>query len=318
MPTREWACWHVNALGHPPSVRPDGFAFDRCFTPGSFEVKLYTQSYARAMRQSRRDLDYAGEEVLVSTSREKHPVTVGHYDAWLFDLDGVVTDTASVHAAAWKEMFDGYLKVVSEREGGPFVPFEVDPDYYRYLDGKPRYEGVEAFLRSRGIVLRWGTPEDAPGTETVCGLGNRKNRGFNEVLRARGAEVFESSVALIGELRSRGARVAVVTSGKNGEAVLEATGILSLFDARVDGNVAAEKKLAGKPAPDTFEEAARMLGAPPERTVVVEDAISGVRAGRAGGFGLVVGVARGGEDPEILRGSGADVVVCDLAEINLV
>ena len=256
-------------------------------------------------------------ESLVSVSREKRPVSIGEYDAWLFDLDGVVTDTASVHAAAWKGMFDGYLEEVSEREGSPFVPFEVDPDYFRYVDGKPRYDGVDAFLRSRGIVLRWGTPEDAPSMETVCGLGNRKNTAFNEVLRTRGAEVFSSSVDLIRELRSRGARVAVVTSSKNGEAVLAATGLLDLFDVRVDGNVSAERKLAGKPAPDTFEEAARMLGAPPERAVVVADAISGVMAGRAGGFGLVVGVARG-EDPEVLRGSGADLVVRDLAELELV
>jgi HAD superfamily hydrolase (TIGR01509 family) len=197
------------------------------------------------------------------------------------------------------------------------VPFAVDPDYYEYVDGKPRYDGVDTFLRSRGIVLRWGTPEDAPSTETVCGLGNRKNRAFNEVLKTRGARVFESSVALIRELRSRGVRVAVVTSSRNAEAVLAATGILSLFDARVDGNVAMEKKLTGKPAPDTFEEGARMLGVPPERAVVVEDAISGVRAGRAGGFGLVVGVARG-EDLEVLLESGADLVVYDLAELNLV
>ncbi|HET7273461.1 MAG TPA: beta-phosphoglucomutase family hydrolase [Rubrobacter sp.] len=254
---------------------------------------------------------------MVSASRERFPVSVGQYDAWLFDLDGVVTDTASVHAAAWKGMFDGYLKEISDREGSPFVPFEVDPDYYRYVDGKPRYEGVDAFLRSRGILLRWGTPEDAPSIETVCGLGNRKNMAFNEVLRTQGAKVFASSVALIRELRSRGTRVAVVTSSKNGEAVLAATGLLNLFDVKVDGNVAAERKLAGKPAPDTFEEAARMLGARPERAVVVEDAISGVSAGRSGGFGLVVGVARG-EDAVTLRASGADIVVHDLVEISLV
>ncbi|HJQ29734.1 MAG TPA: beta-phosphoglucomutase family hydrolase [Rubrobacter sp.] len=244
-------------------------------------------------------------------------VSVGEYDAWLFDLDGVITNTASVHAAAWKEMFDGYLKEVSEREGIPFVHFEVDPDYYNYVDGKPRYEGVDAFLRSRGIALGWGTPDDPPSTETVCGLGNRKNAAFNEAVRTRGVEVFESSVVLVRELRSRGKGVAVVTSSKNGEAVLAAAGILSLFDARVDGNVAVERKLAGKPAPDTFEEAARMLDSPPERAVVVEDAISGVRAGRTGGFGLVVGVARG-EAPEVLQSSGADLVVHDLAELELV
>lgn len=146
----------------------------------------------------------ARKEILVSALAEKHPVFVDQYDAWLFDLDGIVTDTASVHAAAWKATFDGYLKAVSGREGCSFVPFEVDPDYYEYVDGKPHYDGVDTFLRSRGIILRWGTPDDGPSTETVCSLGNRKNTAFNEVLRAQGAEVFESSVALIRELRSRG------------------------------------------------------------------------------------------------------------------
>lgn len=257
----------------------------------------------------------SGPRKEVSASQEKHPVSVGEYDAWLFDLDGVVTDTARVHAAAWKAMFDEYLKVVSGLEG--MAPFEVDPDYYRYVDGKPRYDGVDAFLRSRGIVLQWGTPEDPPSMETVCGLGNRKNTVFNEALRTRGVDVFTSSVAVIHELRSRGKSVAVVTSSKNCESVLAAAGIVSLFDARVDGNVAVERELAGKPAPDTFREAARMLGACPERAVVVEDAVSGVRAGRTGGFGLVVGVARDGNTEDFLR-SGADLVVNDLADLKLV
>ena len=244
-------------------------------------------------------------------------VRPGEYSAWLFDLDGVITDTASVHAAAWKRTFDRYLREVAEREGKPFEPFEINPDYFRYVDGKPRYDGVDSFLRSRGITLEWGDPDDPPGRETVCGLGNSKNAMFNEVLRSRGVQVFGSSVALIRGLRSMGRRVAVVTSSKNCDAVLEAAGIQDLFDARVDGNVATEKKLAGKPAPETYEEAARMLGVPPERSVVIEDAISGVQAGRAGGFGLVIGVARG-DDPEILRESGADIVVRDLVELSLV
>jgi beta-phosphoglucomutase family hydrolase len=242
-----------------------------------------------------------------------HP---GEYSAWLFDLDGVITDTASVHAAAWKRTFDRYLREVAEREGKPFEPFEINPDYFRYVDGKPRYDGVDSFLRSRGITLEWGDPDDPPGRETVCGLGNSKNAMFNEVLRFRGVQVFGSSVALIRGLRSMGRRVAVVTSSKNCDAVLEAAGIQDLFDARVDGNVSTEKKLVGKPAPETYEEAARMLGVPPERAVVIEDAISGVQAGRAGGFGLVIGVARG-DDPEILRESGADIVVRDLVELSL-
>jgi trehalose 6-phosphate phosphatase len=242
-----------------------------------------------------------------------HP---GEYSAWLFDLDGVITDTASVHAGAWKRTFDRYLREVSEREGKPFEPFEINPDYFRYVDGKPRYDGVDSFLRSRGITLEWGDPDDPPGRETVCGIGNSKNAMFNEVLRSWGVQVFGSSVALIRGLRSMGRRVAVVTSSKNCDAVLEAAGIQDLFDARVDGNVSTEKKLAGKPAPETYEEAARMLGVPPERAVVIEDAISGVQAGRAGGFGLVIGVARG-DDPEVLRESGADIVVRDLVELSL-
>ncbi len=253
----------------------------------------------------------------MSLSQDRHSVSYGGYEAWLFDLDGVITDTASVHAAAWKRTFDEYLKAVSEREERPYEPFKIDPDYYRYVDGKPRYAGVEGFLRSRGIVLDWGDPNDPPSRETVCGIGNRKNALFNEVLGLRGVEVFESSVALVRELRTRGRRVAVVTSSKNCDAVLQAAGIQNIFEVRVDGNVAAAKGLAGKPSSATYEEAARMLGTDPEQAVVIEDAISGVQAGRSGGFGLVIGVARS-DDPEVLRRNGADIVVRDLAELILV
>jgi beta-phosphoglucomutase family hydrolase len=253
----------------------------------------------------------------VSISQERHLVSPDEYEAWLFDLDGVVTDTASVHAAAWKATFDEYLKEVSEREEKSCEPFEIDPDYYRYVDGKPRYAGVDSFLRSRGIIVVWGDPNDPPSRETVCGIGNRKNALFNEFLRLRGVEVFETSVALIQELRTRGRRVAVVTSSKNSDAVLQAAGLQNLFEVRVDGNVAAAKKLAGKPSSDTFEEATRMLGTLPEQAVVIEDAISGVQAGRTGGFGLVIGVARS-DDPEVLLQNGADIVVRDLAELGLV
>jgi HAD superfamily hydrolase (TIGR01509 family) len=185
------------------------------------------------------------------------------------------------------------------------------------VDGKPRYAGVDSFLRSRGIIVVWGDPDDPPSRETVCGIGNRKNALFNEVLRLRGVEVFETSVALIQELRTRGRRVAVVTSSKNSDAVLQAAGLQNLFEVRVDGNVAAAKKLAGKPSSDTYEEATRMLGTLPEQAVVIEDAISGVQAGRTGGFGLVIGVARS-DDPEVLLQNGADIVVRDLAELSLV
>jgi alpha,alpha-trehalase len=244
-------------------------------------------------------------------------VAADNYDAWLFDLDGIITDTASVHANAWKKMFDEYLEKVAKREGKPFEPFEIDSDYVSYVDGKPRYNGVDSFLRSRGIVLDWGQPLDPPDKETVCGLGNRKNDMFNEVLKGKGAEVFESSVNLIRALKAKGKPIAVVTSSKNCDAVLEVAGLTDLFDAKVDGNVAVERKLAGKPEPHTFEEAARMLGSTPARSVVFEDAISGVQAGKAGEFGLVVGVARH-DDTDALKTNGADIVVRDLAELQLI
>lgn len=252
----------------------------------------------------------------MDASQEDNAVSSDSYDAWLFDLDGVITDTAGVHAASWKKMFDEYLQEVAEKEDKPFEPFEIDPDYYRYVDGKPRYNGVDSFLRSRGIELDWGDPEDPPEQETVCGLGNRKNDMFNEVLRTDGVKVFGASVDLIKDLRDRGQRVAIVTSSKNCDVVLEAAGIADLFEAKVDGNVAAERGLAGKPEPETYEEAAKMVGTPVEKSVVIEDAISGVQAGRAGNFGLVLGVARN-DDPEVLRQNGADVVVRDLGELDL-
>jgi beta-phosphoglucomutase-like phosphatase (HAD superfamily) len=177
----------------------------------------------------------------VSISQERHLVSPEEYEAWLFDLDGVITDTASVHAAAWKATFDEYLKEVSEREEKSCEPFEIDPYHYQYVDGKPRYAGVDSCLRSRGIIVSWGDPNDPPSRETLCGIGNRENALFNEVLRLRGVEVFEPSVALIQELRTRGRRIAVVTSSKNSDAVLQADGLQNLFEVRVDGNVAAAK-----------------------------------------------------------------------------
>ncbi|TVR81604.1 MAG: beta-phosphoglucomutase family hydrolase [Rhodospirillales bacterium] len=252
----------------------------------------------------------------MTTTLDTIEIDADAYDAWLFDLDGIITDTASVHATAWKKMFDAFLKTYAEREDAPFEPFEVDPDYFRYVDGRPRYEGVDSFLRSRGIVLERGDPSDAPDKETVCGLGNRKNAMFNDVLKEQGAEVFQTSVELIRKLKAKKKRIAVVTSSKNCDTVLEVAGLTGLFEAKVDGNVAAEKNLAGKPDPHTYEVAAKMLGATPDRSVVFEDAISGVQAGRAGGFGLVIGVARH-DDPEALRKNGADIVVADLGELRL-
>ncbi len=238
------------------------------------------------------------------------------YDAWLFDLDGVITDTASVHGAAWKQMFDEYLKVVAERDNVPFKEFEVATDYIDHVDGKPRYEGVDTFLRSRGIELEFGDPDDPADRVTVCGLGNRKNVLFNEIIATRGADVFQTSVDLIRKLIADGKRVAVVTSSKNCDTVLASVGLQDLFEAKMDGNVAAERKIAGKPKPDTYLEAGKLLGSPPERTVVIEDAISGVQAGRAGNFGLVLGIARH-DEPATLLENGADVVVRDLGELQI-
>lgn len=239
---------------------------------------------------------------------------ISAYDAWLFDMDGVVTDTARLHGESWKQMFDDYLKTRAAREGKPFVPFDIKDDYHTYVDGKPRYEGVDSFLRSRGIELPFGTPDDPADTETVCGLGNRKNILINDYIRTRGADVFESTIALIKPLRAGGKKVAIVTSSKNCDVILKAAKLADLFDAKVDGIYAAEHKIAGKPKPDTYLEAARLLGVAPERSVVIEDALSGVQAGRAGKFGKVVGVARHGNAKELLE-NGADIAVGDLGEL---
>jgi beta-phosphoglucomutase family hydrolase len=233
------------------------------------------------------------------------------FDAVLFDLDGVITATASVHAAAWKQMFDEYLAARAEKTGTPFVSFEIEGDYKPYVDGRPRYDGVATFLKSRGIDLPRGEPSDDPDQETVCGLGNRKNALIQEVLATDGVEVYEGSVKLVFWLHQQVIRQAIVSSSKNAEAVLHAAGLSDLFEVRVDGVVAARKKLPGKPRPDTFLEGARLLGVAPVRAVVVEDALAGVKAGVNGSFGLVIGVDREGE-PEALRDAGADIVVDDL------
>ncbi len=230
------------------------------------------------------------------------------YDAALFDLDGVLTPTAAVHMRAWRQLFTDFLA-----KRGIDQPY-VDSDYFDYIDGKPRYDGVRAFLASRGVRLADGDPSDGPEIETVCGLGNRKNQFFGAVLREEGVQPYAGSVQLLDHLAARGTKVAVVTSSRNATAVLEAADLIPRFGVIVDGNVAAEKGLRGKPAPDTFVSAADQLGVPVERAVVFEDAVSGVEAGHAGGFGLVVGVDRG-VGPQRLTESGADVVVADLAEL---
>jgi len=237
-------------------------------------------------------------------------------DAVLFDLDGVITATAKVHAVAWKKTFDEYLRDRSERTGEPYIPFDISDDYTHYVDGKLRYDGVDSFLRSREIDLPWGDTSDPPGAETVCGIGNRKNDMVNEAIESEGVEVFGGSVALVKKLRKAGIRTAVVSASRNCRAVLQKAGIEDLFEKRVDGVVAAEMNLAGKPAPDTFLKAAELLGVEPARAVVVEDAVSGVQAGRDGGFGLVIGVDRKG-NPDALRRNGAHIVVSDLAELDV-
>ena len=238
------------------------------------------------------------------------------FDAVLFDLDGVVTRTARLHATAWAELFDEFLRRRAAERGEPFRAFDPVADYLAHVDGKPRYEGVRSFLAARGIALAEGDPADRPGTPTVHGLGARKDALFVDRLRRDGVEVFTTTVALIEALRAGGVRTAVVTSSRNGREVLRAAGLEALFDARIDGLDAATLALAGKPAPDTFLKAAELLEVVPGRAVVVEDAIAGVEAGRRGGFGLVVGVDRGG-NREALETHGADLVVADLGELDL-
>jgi beta-phosphoglucomutase family hydrolase len=237
-----------------------------------------------------------------------------NFDAVLFDLDGVLTDTARVHAASWQEMFDAFLRQRAELHGETFRPFDIDSDYHLYLDGRPRYDGVRDFLKSRNIDLPEGGPDDPPGHESVCGLGNRKNDLVGEAIDRVGVEAYPGSVRLVHHVLDQGIRTAVVSASENCAAVLEVAKIADLFEVRVDGLTLEERKLRGKPAPDSFLEAARELGVEPGRAVVIEDAISGVQAGRAGAFGLVVGVARK-DNAEALVENGADHVVGDLAEL---
>jgi beta-phosphoglucomutase family hydrolase len=233
--------------------------------------------------------------------------------ACLFDLDGVLTQTAKVHAAAWKEMFDGYLRERAARSG-EFVPFDPVMDYDDYVDGKPRYDGVRSFLSARGIALPEGEETDPPDAETVAGLGNRKNEMVLRMIRHDGVEAYEGSVRYVRAARAAGLARAVVSSSSNCREVLVAAGIDDLFEQRIDGVVAEREHLKGKPAPDTFVAGARALGVVPKQAAVFEDALAGVAAGRAGGFAYVVGVDRVGQ-AEALREHGADVVVSDLTEL---
>jgi beta-phosphoglucomutase family hydrolase len=229
--------------------------------------------------------------------------------ACLFDMDGVLTETATIHAAAWKEMFDAFL----ERRGAS-PPFDEVRDYDDHVDGKPRYDGVRSFLASRDIELPEGSPDDPPDAETVCGLGNRKNELVQKLIRERGVDAFPGSVRFVHAARDAGLRTAVVSSSANTREVLKAAGIADLFETVVDGHAVEDRHLHGKPAPDTFLAAAKELGVPAAEAAVFEDALAGVEAGRAGRFGYVIGVNRG-DEADALREHGADVVVDDLAEL---
>jgi beta-phosphoglucomutase family hydrolase len=246
--------------------------------------------------------------------RESKRINRDRYDAVLFDLDGVITNTATLHATCWKQMFDEYLRKRAEQTREPFRPFDLATDYQLYVDGKPRYDGVRDFLRSRAIQLPEGNTDDPAEVETVHGLGNRKNELVNRTMAEVGVEPYPGTVQFIHQLRRDGFKIAVVTSSQNCSAVLRAAKLDASFEVRVDGNTIEAERLGGKPAPDTFLMAARLLRVEPKRTVVVEDAISGVEAGSNGNFGLVIGVARNANAEELKR-HGAHLVVEDLGEL---
>lgn len=236
--------------------------------------------------------------------------------AVIFDLDGVITSTAALHAAAWQQMFDEFLARRAQNRNEPLRPFDLIDDYRRYVDGKPRYDGVADFLASRGIELARGAPADPADRETVCGLGNRKDEYFLERLESGGASAFSGTLALIERLATLGVLMAVVSSSRNSRRILRAADVGHEFDTIVDGVDADERSLPGKPDPAVFLEASRRLGVEPAATVVIEDAIAGVEAARRGAFGLVVGVDHGGHADDLLA-AGADLVVGDLAELQL-
>lgn len=250
----------------------------------------------------------------MSTQRVSTQLDLEKMDAVLFDLDGVLTDTAALHAQAWKQMFDEFLARWCEVHDHPFQPFSIATDYLQYVDGKPRLEGVASFLESRRIVLPDGIAHDSADQDTIHGLARRKNELLHALIDQVGVEPLEGSIRFVQWVRDQGLRTAVVSSSRNAGEVLEAAGIDHLFEERVDGLVAAELDLPGKPAPDTFVEAARRLDTTPERAVVVEDAVVGIQAGRLGQFGLVIGIDHG-DDHARLEEEGADIVVTDLGTL---
>jgi beta-phosphoglucomutase family hydrolase len=247
-------------------------------------------------------------------SENECAISSDRYDAVLLDLDGVITDTASLHAACWKQMFDDYLQNRATQRGEAFRPFDIATDYRLYVDGKPRTDGARDFLTSRNIQLPEGSPDDPPQAETVGGLANRKDGLVNKIIEDVGVKAYEGSVKFLHQLRHQGFKIAVVTSSEHCDTALRVAKLDAFFDVRVDGNMVHAQRLAGKPAPDTFLMGAKLLGVEPIRAIVVEDAISGVQAGCAGNFGLVIGVARKG-NPTELRQHGAHLVVNDLGEL---
>ncbi len=238
------------------------------------------------------------------------------FKAVILDLDGVITDTAAVHSIAWKKMFDEFLKSYAVNNNIPFEEFTHLDDYLPYVDGKPRYKGVESFLKSRVIDLPYGNPTDPANCQTICGLGNRKNQIFNQVILNGEVKVFESTVEFIKELKSNDIHVGVASSSKNCKTILATVGLLDFFETRVDGVVSAELGLKGKPEPDIFTTACDNLGVTYEKAVIVEDAVSGVQAGRNGKFGLVLGIARE-DNVDELKLNGADIVITDMSEIDI-
>ena len=246
----------------------------------------------------------------------KKRIAMLNFDAIIFDMDGVITKTAVVHSLAWKQMFDEYLHYREKEHAEHFREFTHADDYLSFVDGRPRYKGVEMFLKSRGITIPFGKPADVPKKETVCGLGNRKNEFFIKVLKEQGIGVYDSTINLIKELLKRGVKVGVATSSKNCVPILKRAGINTLFETHVDGVVSEELGLKGKPEPDIFLTACDKLGVKYHRTIVVEDAVSGVQAGSKGRFGLVIGVARE-KNAHKLKTHGADFVVEDLSELSV-
>jgi len=237
------------------------------------------------------------------------------FEAVIFDLDGVITKTALVHSAAWTRMFNDYLEYRGREYNERHDEFTHEKDYLPFVDGKPRYKGVADFLASRSIDIPHGEPSDSAGMETVCGLGNRKNEYFNRIMETEGVEVYQSTIDLIHELTANGIKIGVASSSANCRKVLERTGIIGLFKTRVDGEVSALLGLKGKPEPDIFTTASDNLGVSYKKAIVIEDAVSGVNAGKRGGFGLVLGIAREGNEEELLK-NGADIVVTDLSELS--